>query len=96
MTLAAGMGADSSQVAAFIAGENDSLDIAARAGAYLGITLPEIEVADFRANGYVPSAITNYLALLGWNPGVKTPDGKDLEKFDMPYLAAHFSLERIG
>jgi glutamyl/glutaminyl-tRNA synthetase len=95
-TLAAGMDADSAQVAAFIAGENDSLDIAARAGTYLGIALPEIEVADFRANGYVPSAITNYLALLGWNPGVKTPDGKDLEKFDMPYLAANFSLERIG
>lgn len=95
-TLAAGMGADSGQVAAFIAGENDSLDIAARAAAHLGVTLPEIEVADFRANGYVPSAITNYLALLGWNPGMKTADGKDLEKFDAAFLAANFSLERIG
>src|SRR5205085_197367 len=44
----------------------------------------------------LPEAITNFLALLGWNPGVKTADGKDLEKFDMAFLAANFSVERIG
>src|SRR5207244_7557817 len=40
--------------------------------------------------------MVNFLALLGWNPGMKTPDGKDLEKFDMAFLAEHFSVERIG
>jgi glutamyl-tRNA synthetase len=44
----------------------------------------------------VPEAITNFLGLLGWNPGLKTADGKDLEKFDMAFLAQHFDIERIG
>ena len=26
-------------------------------------------VAEFRARGYLPEALTNYLALLGWSPG---------------------------
>ncbi|GJQ29244.1 MAG: glutamate--tRNA ligase [Phycisphaerae bacterium] len=83
-------------LAAFLAKENDSNEIAAKIASRFGLTLPEIEVADFRASGYLPAAICNYLALLGWNPGLKTPDGKDLEKFDMAFLAQHFSLERIG
>ena len=47
-------------------------------------------------NGYLPETITNFVALLGWNPGMKTDDGKDLEKFDMPFIAKHFGIERIG
>lgn len=31
--------------------------------------LPEILVHDFRANGFLPDALLNFLALLGWNPG---------------------------
>lgn len=31
--------------------------------------LPEILVHDFRKNGYLPEALLNFLALLGWNPG---------------------------
>jgi len=58
----------------------------------LGITLPEIDVEDFRRAGYLPNALTNYLALLGWNPKVKNDDGTDLEHFDMDYLASHFSM----
>lgn len=60
------------------------------------ITLPEIDVEDFRRAGYLPDVICNYMALLGWNPGVKNPDGTDLEKFDRPFLAANFSVDRIG
>jgi len=58
----------------------------------LGITLPEIDVEDFRRAGYLPGALNNYLALLGWNPKVKNDDGTDLEHFDMDYLGQHFSM----
>jgi glutamyl/glutaminyl-tRNA synthetase len=58
----------------------------------LGIMLPEIDVEDFRRAGYLPAALTNYLALLGWNPKTKNDDGTDLEHFDMDYLASHFSM----
>ncbi len=83
-------------IAAFIAADNDSLDIATAFGVAYSLTLPEIEVWDFRANGYLPEAICNFVALLGWNPGLKTHDGKDLEKFDMPFIASHFTVDRVG
>lgn len=63
---------------------------------HLALALPEIDVEDFRRAGYLPATVCNYLALLGWNPGVKNPDGTDLERFDMGYLAEHFNLERLG
>ncbi len=84
------------QVHQFLAAESDDLRVAERLASYLHVTLPEVEVNDFRTAGYMPEAIVNFLGLLGWNPGVKTDDGKDLEKFDIDYLAKHFSLERIG
>jgi glutamyl/glutaminyl-tRNA synthetase len=59
---------------------------------HLQINLPEIDVEDFRRAGYLPSALNNYLALLGWNPKTKNEDGTDLERFDMDYLASHFSM----
>ncbi|MFZ0034060.1 MAG: glutamate--tRNA ligase family protein, partial [Sedimentisphaerales bacterium] len=36
---------------------------------YLGVHLPEINVVDFFKSGYLPEAMVNFLALLGWNPG---------------------------
>lgn len=75
---------------AFMAGENDDAGIAAAVAAGLGIALPEIEVDDFLKAGYLQSALLNYIALLGWNPG------DDLEHFDLDFLCANFSLERIG
>jgi glutamyl/glutaminyl-tRNA synthetase len=35
----------------------------------LGVHLPEINVVDFFRSGYLPEALFNFLALLGWNPG---------------------------
>ncbi|MEZ6233106.1 MAG: glutamate--tRNA ligase family protein [Phycisphaerales bacterium] len=61
-----------------------------RLAAHLSLDLPEIEVEDFRASGYLPEVLCNYLALLGWNPG------NDLEKFDLAFLATAFDLDRIG
>ncbi len=87
---------DAKLVSDFLAAENDNLDVAAALGRHFKIALPEIEVWDFRQNGYLPEAITNFLGLLGWNPGMKLEDGRDLEKFDMAFIAKHFSIERIG
>ncbi len=88
--------ADLSLLPAFLAGDNDNVQVAEALAAHFKIALPEIEVWDFKKNGYLPEAICNFVALLGWNPGLKTPDGKDLEKFDNAFLASHFGLDRIG
>jgi glutamyl-tRNA synthetase len=66
------------------------------AAAQLGVELPPITVEDFRSQGYPPEVILNFLALLGWSPGEKLADGRDLERFDTAYLASHFALERVG
>jgi len=62
----------------------------------LHLDLPEIDVEDFRAAGYLPEVLCNFLALLGWNPGMKNADGTDLERFDNTFLAEHFETRRIG
>jgi nondiscriminating glutamyl-tRNA synthetase len=47
-------------------------------------------ISSFRAMGYLPEALVNYLALLGWG----AEDGKT-ETFTMPELIQAFSLERV-
>jgi glutamyl-tRNA synthetase len=47
-------------------------------------------VAEFRARGYLPEALANYLALLAWSPG----DGQELLPLDE--LAKRFRLEDVG
>jgi len=47
-------------------------------------------VSEFRARGYLPEALVNYLALLGWSPG-----GGD-EVLPAPELARRFALEKVG
>jgi glutamyl-tRNA synthetase len=54
------------------------------------VSLPEINVADFRRSGYTPEVLLNYLALLGWNPG------EDVERFDRDFLVQRFGFDRIG
>ncbi len=44
----------------------------------------------FREDGYLPEALLNFLALLGWSPG------DDEEVMNMARLIERFSLERIG
>jgi glutamyl-tRNA synthetase/nondiscriminating glutamyl-tRNA synthetase len=54
-------------------------------------------VAEFRARGYLPEALTNYLALIGWSPraaGGETDD--DAELMPMDELARRFALEDVG
>jgi glutamyl-tRNA synthetase len=47
-------------------------------------------VKEFRDRGYLPEALTNYLALIGWSPG----EGHEL--MTLPELAARFRLEDVG
>jgi nondiscriminating glutamyl-tRNA synthetase len=47
-------------------------------------------VAEFQARGYLPEALVNYLALIGWSPG------EDDELLPVEELARRFSLERVG
>jgi glutamyl-tRNA synthetase len=75
---------------AFIAKENDDTAVAEAIAKALKLTLPEIEVADFKRSGYLPPVLLNYIALLGWNPG------DDTERFDMDFLIEKFDLARIG
>jgi glutamyl-tRNA synthetase len=49
-----------------------------------------VSVEDFRAEGYVPEALLNFLALLGW-----APDG-ETTLMSRDELVARFSLERVG
>lgn len=52
--------------------------------------LPEILVHDFRANGYLPETLNNFLALMGWSPG------GDRERMSMDEMIKLFSIEQIG
>ena len=81
---------DASRFDAFIAKDNDDLDIATAIAEANSLELPEIYVDDFRRSGYTVPVLLNYLALLGWNPG------NDLERFDLDYLCEHFAFDRIG
>jgi glutamyl-tRNA synthetase len=51
---------------------------------------PEIDVHDFRLAGYMPEALINFIALLGWSAG------DDREKFTIDELIDAFEIERIG
>ena len=47
-------------------------------------------VAEFRDRGYLPEALVNYLALLGWSPG------EDREIVPLVEMAARFDLADVG
>lgn len=46
--------------------------------------------AGYREDGYLPEAVVNFLALLGWNPG------DDTEIMDMPTLIERFSFDHCS
>ena len=50
----------------------------------------DVAVEDYRAKGFLPEALVNFVALLGWNPG------DDREIFTLGELEKEFSLERVG
>jgi glutamyl-tRNA synthetase len=62
---------------------------------YLGIELPEINVVDFFKSGYIPEAMVNFIALLGWNPGGEkeiVPLDELIQSFDITRLTKSNSL----
>jgi glutamyl-tRNA synthetase len=50
----------------------------------------DVAVGDYREKGYLPEALVNFVALLGWNPG----DEKEL--FSIDEMVEQFSLDRIN
>lgn len=50
----------------------------------------QVTAVGFREQGYLPEAVVNFLALLGWNPGTEQ------EFFTLSELVDAFELERIG
>ena len=58
--------------------------------AYINLHLPEINVIDFRAAGYLPEALVNFIALLGWS----SPTGDEIMTFDQ--LVANFDETRFN
>ncbi len=49
----------------------------------------DVAVEDYRAKGYLPEAVVNFVALLGWNPGT------DQEILSMSELVEKFTLEKV-
>lgn len=55
-----------------------------------GVVMPEIDVHDFKLSGYLPEALTNFVALIGWSPG------GDREMLARQEMIEFFSLDRIN
>ena len=54
-------------------------------------------VSEFRARGYLPEALVNYLALIGWSPRIDggSADG-DVELQPVDEMARRFAIEDVG
>jgi glutamyl-tRNA synthetase len=50
----------------------------------------DVAVEDYRKKGYLPEALVNFVAFLGWNPG------DEREVLSMEELTRDFTLERVG
>ena len=61
----------------------------------------DVSIADYRTRGYLPDAMVNYLALLGWGPDDDVeirPITEIVEKFDLARVnkaAAFFDLQKL-
>ncbi|MCX7878843.1 MAG: glutamate--tRNA ligase, partial [Ignavibacteria bacterium] len=52
----------------------------------------DVATEDYLKKGYLPEALVNYMALLGWNPG----EGEKREIFSLDELIKLFTLERVN
>ena len=73
----------------FMAKKTDAVDIAVKLAEVTGTKLPEIDVQDFRRSGYLPEALLNFIALVGWAPG------EDREIVSAAEMLELFSLDGI-
>ena len=55
-----------------------------------GLRPPEIDVHDFRVAGYLPEAVINFIAMLGWSAG------DDCENYTLAELTKSFAIDRVG
>jgi glutamyl-tRNA synthetase/nondiscriminating glutamyl-tRNA synthetase len=54
-------------------------------------------VSEFRARGFLPEALVNYLALIGWSPGTSGDQpGANDELLPIDELARRFNIEDVG
>jgi len=56
----------------------------------LGIVLPEINVVDFFKSGYLPEAMVNFVALLGWRPS------GEKEIMPLDEMIKEFTIEKLS
>jgi len=61
-------------------------------GKKLGKRHGAISVAEFERQGYLPEALFNFLALVGWAPG----EGEDQEVFSREELIQRFDMKRVN
>ncbi len=61
-------------------------------GKKLGKRHGATSITEFRKQGYLPEALFNFLALLGWSPG----EGEEQEIFDREELIERFDLFRVN
>jgi len=94
--LAAAAGLDEETARRFLKKKTDEVSVAVAVAAAVGCELPEIDVEDFRRAGYLPEALVNFLAFLGWNPGVRDDEGKEREIFSLAEMESLFTLDRVG
>ena len=87
--LAQKSGVSPEDIQSFMAKKTDAVDLAVKLGAAVEAKLPEIDVQDFRRSGYLPEALVNFIALVGWSPG---GDREIMTREEMLQL---FSLEGI-
>ncbi len=67
--VAAKAGVTLEQIKDFMAKKNEDAHLATKLATAVGAKVPEIEVQDFRKSGYLPEALLNFIALVGWAPG---------------------------
>ena len=82
-------GRGEAEIELFMRKKTDDLPTATDIAFALDVPLPMIEVRDFRLGGYLPEALINYLALLGWSPG------DDRELMTMDELVEAFTIDRV-
>ncbi len=56
---------------------------------------PAARLSWFREQGYLPEALLNFLALLGYPP-ITEPDGTEREVFDFAEFSANFAWDRVN
>jgi glutamyl-tRNA synthetase len=82
-------GLATSDLDAFMKKQHDGVSTAEAIARALKVDLPMIEVADFRRGGFLPEALLNAMALLGWGPG------DDREILSLPEMVEAFDLARV-